>query len=320
MFAGVWKRFIPYIQFMTTRTDLCGKCEKHRLRVGDSRTEEEKQHAVEDFQGHLETARLKRDVYRESCASAREELDKYMISHPTSLTTPPLPSSADLHEMHYTFDFCQPVTLPHHTQQSGPLYFLQGRKVQIFGIADDGSRQQVNFMLDEEDTIGIDGTSSHGPNTTVSLLHFYLSNFAHGEKGASFHADNCPGQNKNKTFLHYFLWRCCVGLNDDITFLFMEPGHTKCFCDSCFGMIKRVFRKSDVNTIQELERVVERSSKGNRPCHFSSPEEGHVFRDWATFLGDSLLPLKGISRFFKFRFTKTDPGDFTHTILEKQKP
>ena len=153
----------------------------------------------------------------------------------------------------------------------------------------------------------------YSTSTSSPILTFYC-------RTTSFHADNCPGQNKNKTFLHYFLWRCCVGLNDDITFLFMEPGHTKCFCDSCFGMIKRVFRKSDVNTIQELERVVERSSKGNRPCHFSSPEEGHVFRDWATFLGDSLLPLKGISRFFKFRFTKTDPGDFTHTILEKQKP
>ncbi|XP_076086762.1 uncharacterized protein LOC143057345 [Mytilus galloprovincialis] len=40
------------------------------------------------------------------------------------------------------------------------------------------------------------------------MLHHYLYGNTYDEKACHFHADNSVGQNKNKTTLHYLLWRC----------------------------------------------------------------------------------------------------------------
>ena len=51
----------------------------------------------------------------------------------------------------------------------GPLYFISGRKVQIFGFRiDHGMPKQLNFLIDEAETIGSDGSSTHGPNNYIN--------------------------------------------------------------------------------------------------------------------------------------------------------
>jgi hypothetical protein len=40
----------------------------------------------------------------------------------------------------------------------------------------------------------------------------------------------------------------------------MIPGHTKFVCDSCFGLIKILYRKSKVNTIDDVVSIVNRST------------------------------------------------------------
>ena len=64
------------------------------------------------------------------------------------------PLSTDLKKVHYTFDYCQNVALPHHSNQMGPLYFLSGRKVQIFGVRLDSMSRQTNYLIDEDQSIG----------------------------------------------------------------------------------------------------------------------------------------------------------------------
>ena len=91
---------------------------------------------------------------------------------------------------------------------------------------------KTNFLLDEDSTIGKDGTHCHSPNSIISLIHRYLQEKSYGEKYSVFHADNAAGQNKNKTMLHYLSWRCFKGLNTEISLHFMTAGHTKCICDA----------------------------------------------------------------------------------------
>ncbi len=67
--------------------------------------------------------------------------------------------SADKY-VHYTFDFSQNVSLPHHSRQMGRVYFATLRKVQLFGFRIDGLPKQLNFLVDEDETIGRDGTSN----------------------------------------------------------------------------------------------------------------------------------------------------------------
>ena len=99
--------------------------------------------------------------------------------------------------VHYTFDFSQNVCLPHHSRQMGPVYFATLRKVQIFGFRIDGIPRQLNFLVDENETIGPDGTCTHGPNAVISMIHWAMETNHSGETFCTIHADNCPGMHSN---------------------------------------------------------------------------------------------------------------------------
>lgn len=67
-------------------------------------------------------------VYRTSVHDAlieQEEFGHRPLGYP--------PSSSLLYNVHYTFDFTQQLTIPHHSRQEGPLYFTPPppRKVQL---------------------------------------------------------------------------------------------------------------------------------------------------------------------------------------------
>ena len=53
--------------------------------------------------------------------------------------------------LHATFDLAQQATIPHHARQVGPLYFRVLRRVQIFGVANEGLPKPVNYLVDENE-------------------------------------------------------------------------------------------------------------------------------------------------------------------------
>ena len=57
--------------------------------------------------------------------------------------------------MHYTFDFAQSLILPHHARHIGQIYFTKPRKIPLFVVRLDGLSMQMNYMIDEDETIGI---------------------------------------------------------------------------------------------------------------------------------------------------------------------
>ena len=95
--------------------------------------------------------------------------------------------------VHFTFDFSQNLSLPHYSRQIGPLYFLTLRKVKIFGVRVDSIPRQLNFLIDEDQTIGMDGKTSHRPDAVLSMLDWALQNCESDADTCSIHADNCPG-------------------------------------------------------------------------------------------------------------------------------
>jgi len=40
----------------------------------------------------------------------------------------------------------------------------------------------------------------------------------------------------------------------------MIPGHTKFICDSCFGLIKILYQKSKVNTVDDIVLIINHST------------------------------------------------------------
>ena len=72
-----------------------------------------------------------------------------------------------------------------------------------------------------------DGSKSHGPNAVVSMLHHHLEHNSKPSVSLSLHADNCCGQNKNRTVLVYLAWRVLVGHNQEIQLDFRRVGHIR---------------------------------------------------------------------------------------------
>ena len=74
------------------------------------------------------------------------------------------------------------MSIPYHARQPGPVYFRTVRKVHLFGVCNEGLPKQVNYLLDESQTIGKNGKMAHGPNSVISMLHHYFATHGLGEK------------------------------------------------------------------------------------------------------------------------------------------
>ena len=98
------------------------------------------------------------------------------------------------------------------------------------------------------------------------------------------------GQNKNQYVLGYFMWRVMTGRHQTIEYLMQIPGHARCLVDSGFATLKKLYRRSDCDTLDQLETVVNRSSSSNQAVRYPSWE----WRDWKTFLTPVFRPIPGI--------------------------
>ena len=54
-----------------------------------------------------------------------------------------------------------------------------------------------------------------------------------------------------------------VGLHKTVRLSFLIVGHTKFSLDWCFGFLKQRFRKTSVNSLKDIEEVVDRSAVVN---------------------------------------------------------
>lgn len=118
---------------------------------------------LHDSSTHLEVAQKERDTYLDAIKKAKE-------AAATARESNSIPAFADI-----TFDFAQQVFLPYHSHQVGPLYYKVPMKVvQVFGVCDDSQPLQVNYLFNEKENIGTNGSKAHNPNSVISMIHHYL--------------------------------------------------------------------------------------------------------------------------------------------------
>jgi hypothetical protein len=134
------------------------------------------------------------------------------------------------------------------------LNYLSARKVHLFGIQDEAVREQINYVLDENELLG------KGPNSTLSLVFDGIKLLNKGEKHLKVTCDNAGGQNKNNTTLWFYMYLVICEYYESIELNFMIPGHTKFKCDGSFGLIKKLYRKTTVDCIEHVVDVIKRSS------------------------------------------------------------
>ena len=206
--------------------------------------------------------------------------------------------------IHYSFDMAQQVHYPSDPLQPGPIYFLTPRKCGIFGVCCEAISRQINYLIDEASDTG------KGANTIVSLLHHFLQEHGLGETHVHLHADNCVGQNKNNTMLHYLMWRVMVGLHHHINLSFLIVGHTKFSPAWCFGLLKQRFRRTRVACLADLEQVVNVSAEANT-AQLVGTQSGEVVvptYNWTALFAGRLRKMKHIKKYQHFSISAATPG------------
>ena len=146
-FKDLWNRCVPHIKIAAPKDDVCRACEDCRQDIQLARTEDEKLYATDKYHQHILQARKERETYK-GCVERSTLMFERRRHHANSGG-----DNFPCLDVHYTFDFSQYIKLPHHTREKGPTYFIQPRKIQIFGFRVDGDKQ-YNFLIDENETIG----------------------------------------------------------------------------------------------------------------------------------------------------------------------
>ncbi|CAG8746619.1 11679_t:CDS:1, partial [Ambispora leptoticha] len=259
-FIRIWKALIPSLQFMSPKSDLCELCETMKMEIQHATQHEKKVELTENYIAHLNRAQKERDYYNNNITNAIEDskrnpnLTKSLISFKT------FDGCA-----HITYDWAQNLQIPYSPQQIGSLFFKSSRKAHLFGVCNTGNypnTQQINYIIDEAE-MPDDGKQGKGVNCTLSLVWHAIQKYNRGEKKLIVTCDNCVGQNKNNYSLFFYSWLIDRGMYEEVELNFMIPGHTKFICDGCFGLIKILYRKSKVNTVDDIVSIVNRSTTNN---------------------------------------------------------
>ena len=186
LFLDLWNSLLPWIAISKPSSDLCWTCQKLSQSFSDPcLTDDEKESLVDRYKSHLNDAKKNRLHYKEKTEEAIVSLN--LRPGPKFDPFTPTPACTFDGVAHYSWDYAQQLHYPTDPQQPGPIYFKTPRKCGLFGIVNEGTGVQFNYLIDEAVSGG------KGANNTISLVHHYLQNHGMGEKKAYFHADNCSG-------------------------------------------------------------------------------------------------------------------------------
>ena len=306
-FCTLWRQLVPSVVLMKPMSDLCWTCQQNSPAIlrAANHIESEKSASIKAAEEHLTIVQLERSFYRSSCDDCRTLVRSHFIKD--GCFAPPSPFSSISTgpvKVHYSFDYAQQVHFPSDPMQPGPIYFLTPRKCTIFGVNCEAIPRQINFLTDEA------GDCGKGANAVISRLHYFFDNLSLRERVALLHADNCTGQNKNNAMMHYLLWRTMTNRHDDITLSFLVVGHTKFSPDWCFGLVKRLYRRTRVGSLKGIAEVVNKSAECN-VAQLVSREDGSTIvptYQWTDFFTPHFKKIPGIKKYHHFRMSSSTPG------------
>ena len=295
---------------MKPMTDLCWTCQKNNSSIIRSVncSEQDKTEVLKRAEEHLRIVHVERSYYNTKLAECSLSIREHYSIQPSSFEPPPPSSFVKSNTIpikaHYSFDYAQQVHFPSDPMQPGPIYFLTARKCSVFGVNCEAIPRQVNFLTDES------GETGKGANAVISRVHYFFEAHSMGGKDVYLHCDNCAGQNKNNAMIQYLLWRVLSDRHTNITLSFLVTGHTKFSPDWCFGLFKRLFRRTPVSTIADIARVAEKSAVCNT-AQIVCNEDGSTLvktYDWSTYLTPHFKRIIGIKKYHHFRFCSSQPN------------
>ena len=152
-------------------------------------------------------------------------------------------------------DFCQNLALPYlGANQPGETYCFSPLGVYCFGVADLGQEDHHLHALH----LPRRRSNERREHSRVSLVEVctrtkgWIDTTQGPRKHLIIIMDNCGGQNKNKMVLRLAVLLVELGYYKKVTCLFLVAGHTKNSCDRLFNVLKSMYRKSDLFTMDQL--------------------------------------------------------------------
>ena len=151
----------------------------------------------------------------------------------------------------YVADYAQNMCLPNFaSEQPGATYYYSPFNVYVFGVVDASIDSLTAYMYPED--IG-----KKGGNNVASLLMRHLhrtsiATTAEPFKEINFVMDNCSGQNKNRHVLRLLHLLVKRKVATTARAIFLVRGHTKNDCDRLFNTMKKVYRKSNCFTPNDI--------------------------------------------------------------------
>ncbi|CAC5417521.1 unnamed protein product [Mytilus coruscus] len=125
-----------------------------------------------------------------------------------------------------------------------------------------------NYLVDEDEGILKDCADTKIPNATISMFDHAFECYGLNEAECGIHCDNCPEENKNRYMTGYLASRVLTGQHQKISLIMQFPGHTKCLLDAGFGQAKKLFRRSNCDTLSHLADVFRKSSSTNEVVQY----------------------------------------------------
>ena len=101
-----------------------------------------------------------------------------------------------------------------------------------------------------------------------------------------------------------------TGRNSSITISFLPAGHTKFSPDTCFGLLKQKFRKTDVDSLDDFATVIEKSASINE-SQLVGNTNGEVIvptYDWTSYFAAFYKKIDRIKGYFHLKFDAQSPG------------
>ena len=110
-----------------------------------------------------------------------------------------------------------------------------------------------------------------------------------------------------------------TGLHDhSITYSFLPVGHTKFSPDWCFGLMKQRYRRTKVDSLQDLVDVVNGSAHVNF-AQLVGTQEGDVLvptYDWGSYLSPYFKRVDHIKKFHSFQISSPSSGHLEVVVWE----
>lgn len=304
LFRSVWLNhsLLQNMIIRSTSSDECEICVLHsnsrQQGLSNGMTMDENEDQVDNFLIHRNHYRALRAYYD----STREEARNSLLNDGGKIAC-------------ISFDFAQAAEVPSLPNQPGPFYFFSPYKIFPFGIVNEATDQQFHMCYGEDQ-------QGKGANQVVSLLYYYLENKFFLNRSSTntitFWADNCAGQNKNKTVIGFFTWLVQQdnGL-ENVELCFQIKGHTRNAVDRGFGDVKKLHRRTPVWLPEEFIDVINKSTHKKdisgaivpgRNIGVNLFDNQDVFKNWEEKLTKLFKPLVGISSYQIFRFERQRPG------------